>query len=66
MSGIRAPEPLPPTGTRCGGCQRWLSHDHSCYYDPRTRVYLCVSCVGDLVEERLGLRYVPRFQGVRA
>jgi hypothetical protein len=64
-SESRPPPPPPQLGARCGHCQRWLSPDHSCYRDTRLGVDLCVRCVGRVVEEKLGLVYVPKlYRGV--
>ena len=55
-------EPPPQPGARCQGCRRALNPDYSSYRDPISGAAYCLHCVDELVEEKLGLVYVPKLQ----
>lgn len=51
---------------RCAWCDRELTLTGARWHDARTGAELCWACGTREVEQRLGLRYVPRFRGVGA
>jgi len=57
--GVELP---PPPGKRCARSSRWFSPDHSVYRDRRLGADFCVRCVGEIVEEKIGLVYVPAYK----
>lgn len=55
-------EPPPTHGERCGRCGRFLAPGYSVYRDRRLGSDYCMKCVGEILDEKCGLTYVPAYR----